>query len=118
MSMNPGATTLPAASIVFLRVEVARFPMAATLPSRIPTSPEYHGDPVPSMIWPLVMTKSNGGGGAARAKGIQTRTSNADTAARIALEIVVFIDPPIGIHSMSCHPEQSEGPVHSPAESI
>ncbi len=36
--------------------------MAAILPSRMPRSPEYHGEPVPSMMWPLVMTRSNAGG--------------------------------------------------------
>ena len=35
-----------------------RLPMAAILPSRMPTSPEYQGEPVPSMMWPLVMTRS------------------------------------------------------------
>src|SRR5216683_2412621 len=62
MSMKPGATTLPAASIVLLRGAAARLPMAATFPSRMPRSPEYQGDPVPSMMWPLVMTRSNAGG--------------------------------------------------------
>src|SRR5579864_5957261 len=58
MSMKPGATTLPAASMVRLRAEAERLPMAAILPSRIPMSPEYHGEPVPSMMWPFVMTMS------------------------------------------------------------
>src|ERR1700688_2911750 len=58
MSMKPGATTLPAASIVRLRGEALRLPMAATFPSRIPRSPEYQGEPAPSMMWPLVMTRS------------------------------------------------------------
>ena len=58
MSMKPGATTLPAASMVRLRGAAARLPMAATFPSRMPTSPEYQGEPVPSMMWPLVMTRS------------------------------------------------------------
>src|SRR5579863_10039189 len=58
MSMKPGATTLPAASIVRRRVASERLPMATILPSRIPTSPEYQGEPVPSMMCPLVMTMS------------------------------------------------------------
>jgi hypothetical protein len=56
--MNPGATTSPCASIVRALAASRRLPMAAILPSRIPTSPEYHGEPVPSMMWPLVMTTS------------------------------------------------------------
>ena len=48
--MNPGATTLPAASIVRLRGLRPRLPMAAILPSRMPMSPEYQGEPVPSMM--------------------------------------------------------------------
>ncbi len=56
--MKPGATTLPAASMVRLRGAVVRLPMAAIFPSRMPTSPEYQGEPVPSMMWPLVMTRS------------------------------------------------------------
>jgi len=53
ISINPGATTFPPASIVRLRGAADRFPIAAILPSRIPTSPEYHGDSVPSMMCPL-----------------------------------------------------------------
>src|SRR5215471_17205265 len=59
MSINPGATTFPAASIVRWRAAAERLPIAAILPSRIPISPEYHGEPVPSMMWPFVMTISN-----------------------------------------------------------
>src|ERR1700739_4757796 len=62
MSMNPGATTLPSASVVFVRGAALRLPIAAIFPSRIPTSPEYQGEPVPSMMWPLVMTRSNSPG--------------------------------------------------------
>src|SRR5579863_5061178 len=59
MSMKPGATTIPCASIVFFADAPARFPIAAMRPSRMPTSPEYHGEPVPSMMWPWRMTTSN-----------------------------------------------------------
>ena len=59
--MKPGATTLPAASMVRLRGAAERLPMAAIFPSRMPRSPEYHGEPVPSMMWPLVMTRSKAG---------------------------------------------------------
>ena len=60
--MKPGVTTLPAASMVRLRGAAARLPMAAILPSRTPTSPEYQGEPVPSMMWPLMITRSKVGG--------------------------------------------------------
>src|SRR5437762_13847791 len=48
--------------MVRVRGVAARLPIAAILPSRIPMSPEYQGEPVPSMIWPLVMTMSNAAG--------------------------------------------------------
>src|SRR5260370_27264461 len=38
--------------------------MATTFPSRMPRSPEYHGEPVPSMMRPSVMTRSKAGVGA------------------------------------------------------
>src|SRR5437879_2985122 len=60
MSMKPGATTWRRASMVRLRGASRRFPIAAIFPSRIPISPEYQGEPVPSMMWPLMMTISNG----------------------------------------------------------
>jgi hypothetical protein len=59
MSMNPGATAIPAASIVESAFAVTRDPMATILPSRMPTSPEYQGEPVPSMMWPLRIIRSN-----------------------------------------------------------
>src|SRR5580704_6932173 len=34
--------------------------MTAIRPSRMPTSPLYQGDPVPSTIWPLAIITSNG----------------------------------------------------------
>jgi hypothetical protein len=58
MSMNPGATTMPRASIVRFVGASARRPMAAIFPARIPTSAAYQGDPVPSMTWPLRITRS------------------------------------------------------------
>ena len=60
--MKPGETTLPAASMVRLRGASERWPMETILPSRIPTSAEYQGEPVPSMMCPLVMTRSKGCG--------------------------------------------------------
>src|SRR5262249_44344889 len=44
--------------MVRVRAAALKFPMAAILPARMPMSPEYHGEPVPSMMWPLVMTTS------------------------------------------------------------
>src|SRR5690348_11101134 len=44
--------------MVRARSAEARFPMAVIFPLRIPTSPEYQGEPVPSMMRPLVMTMS------------------------------------------------------------
>ncbi len=61
MSMNPGATTFPWASIVRFAAALPRSPIAAIRPSRIPTSPEYHGEPVPSTMCPWVITTSNAG---------------------------------------------------------
>ena len=53
MSMNPGATTLPATSIRRAAAAPARWPIAAIRPSRMPTSAAYHGEPVPSTMCPL-----------------------------------------------------------------
>jgi hypothetical protein len=39
--------------------------MAAIFPSRMPTSPEYQGEPVPSTMCPLRMTMSNAASGIA-----------------------------------------------------
>ena len=60
MSMNPGATTAPAASTVRFALAPSSRPIAAIRPSRMPTSPEYHGEPVPSMMRPFRMTRSKG----------------------------------------------------------
>src|ERR1041385_7176483 len=90
MSMKPGATTLPAASMVRLRGAAERLPMAEILPSRMPRSPEYHGDPVPSMMWPLVMTRSKVG---AWADNLTATISNknAGNIADILLEVNFLI---------------------------
>jgi hypothetical protein len=65
ISINPGATTRPAASIVcragqevFGASSGQRTPMAAMRPSRTPTSPVYQGEPVPSTTCPLRMIRS------------------------------------------------------------
>ena len=61
MSMNPGATTAPAASTVRAALAPASRPIAAMRPPRIPMSPAYHGEPVPSTTWPFRMTRSKAG---------------------------------------------------------
>src|SRR5581483_3372370 len=58
ISIKPGATTSPRASIVVPRFAWDKLPIAAIFPSRMPISPEYHGDPVPSLMWPLMITVS------------------------------------------------------------
>src|ERR1035441_5977857 len=77
MSMNPGATTMPRASMLRRAGWPSRCPTAAILPARMPMSPAYHGEPVPSMMRPLRITMSYGlaaaavmaeGGQRARAK--------------------------------------------------
>jgi hypothetical protein len=59
--MKPGATIMPLASMIRRASEPENVPISAILPLRIPTSPEYQGDPLPSTILPLRMTTSNGG---------------------------------------------------------
>src|SRR6266853_5019112 len=74
MSIKPGATTLPWASMVRVRASPDRLPMAAIFPPRMPMSPEYQGEPDPSMMWPLVMTRSKAGlGTCAKKWGEQKR---------------------------------------------
>src|SRR5262245_25991542 len=58
MSMNPGATTRPDASIVRAAVFPFRSPMAAIFPPRIPTSARNHGLPVPSTTLPRCSSRS------------------------------------------------------------
>src|SRR5713101_18649 len=85
MSMKPGATTLPRASIVRARFASLRLPMAAIFPSRIPTSPEYHGEPVPSIMWPSVITRSKDWRDSCTAESnrqVKSKTKNAVTDAR------------------------------------
>src|SRR5436309_3052429 len=67
MSMKPGATTIPRASMLRHAGAPESRPIAAILPARIPTSAAYHGEPVPSITWPLWMTRSKGGKAAAAA---------------------------------------------------
>src|SRR5688572_13888452 len=56
--MKPGATTLPAASITRF-ASPARPPTATTRPPTIDTSPRRPGNPEPSTIKPLEMTRSS-----------------------------------------------------------
>ena len=71
--MNPGATTLPPASIVADRsarrpAPGTRLPTATILPSRTPTDPLTDGPPVPSMIRALVMSEVEQGRGLLRGR--------------------------------------------------
>src|ERR1051325_520626 len=65
MSMNPGATTMPCASVVRFAAAGPRLPMAAILPPRMATSAAYQGEPVPSMTCPLRIIRSYGWAAAA-----------------------------------------------------
>src|SRR5690242_10456487 len=92
MSIKPGATTLPPASMVRVRDALARFPMAAILPSRIPTSAEYHGEPVPSTMWPLVMMMSKYSGKVAVAGKVQLKkVRSAKKSGKRTIRIVDFL---------------------------
>ena len=88
MSMNPGATTIPAASTVWRAAAPSNLPIAVMCPSWMPTSAEYHGDPVPSMTRPLRMTTSyNTSSWARRAEG--RHASSRYTRARAGRRIMV-----------------------------
>ena len=52
MSMKPGATTSPVASMIFAALRLFRSPTAAIRPPRIPTSAMRQGLPVPSTNLP------------------------------------------------------------------
>ena len=60
MSMKPGATVRPEASMRRVAGAPARFPIVAIRPSRMPTSAETAGVPSPSITDPPVMTRSYG----------------------------------------------------------
>src|SRR5882724_1166524 len=64
MSMNPGAMTSPCASMTVRALTAPSRPIAAMWPALIARSPAYQGDPVPSTMWPFLMTRSNWSGGA------------------------------------------------------
>src|ERR1035441_1920613 len=59
MSINPGATTMPFASMTRCPDDGASTPICAFRPCRMPISPAYHGDPVPSTMWQLRTSRSN-----------------------------------------------------------
>src|SRR5919108_3158424 len=58
-SMNPGATTRPAASITRLAAADARSPMAARRSPSTPRSARTHGAPLPSTTQPPRITTSS-----------------------------------------------------------
>src|SRR5205807_1693594 len=60
MSMNPGATTRPLASIVFVAFTSSARPTAAMRWPVTATSPANHGLPLPSTILPPRMSRSQG----------------------------------------------------------
>src|SRR5256886_6570449 len=59
MSMKPGATYVPEASIARSHFARPRRPTRAIFPPRIPMSATRHGEPVPSSTRPRRMTTSN-----------------------------------------------------------
>src|SRR5437763_1866249 len=59
MSMKPGATIWPRASITRVAARVVRGSMATTRPSRTLTSASRAGVPVPSTTWPPRMRRSS-----------------------------------------------------------
>ena len=56
-STNPGATTLPSASMTSRALSRSR-PMATILPAFTPTSPRYRGRPDPSTTHPFLISRS------------------------------------------------------------
>ena len=77
MSMKPGATTWPAASMDCRAATLSSRPIAAIRPPRMPMSPAYQGEPVPSMMWPWWMTTSRESVWALRAGGMRQTSSRA-----------------------------------------
>src|ERR1700733_9849813 len=63
ISMNPGLTTSPDASMTRLALAPSSVPMAAMRSPRIAISPAYHGFPVPSRMWPWRISTSYGASG-------------------------------------------------------
>ena len=59
MSMNPGATTSPVASIVRAASASPSLPIAAIRPASMAMSASYRGLPVPSITVPFLMSVSN-----------------------------------------------------------
>ena len=72
MSMKPGDTTRLRASIVDFAWRPANWPIAVMRSPVIPTSPRYHGAPVPSTMRPPVMrtSKASAGLGAVTDAGV------------------------------------------------
>ena len=68
MSMKPGATISPAASMTFVAGRPFRFPISVIFPPVMPTSAMRQGLPVPSTSLPPRMRTSNCCGNAASPK--------------------------------------------------
>src|SRR6266496_3892013 len=73
MSMNPGATVLPAASMTRAAGASIRRPIRAIVSPRTAMSPRYQGLPVPSTIRPFLMIRSYAGGWAPGAVAANAR---------------------------------------------
>ena len=98
MSMKPGATTSPLASITRFAFPSGTRPTATIRSPGIATSPRNHGLPVPSTIRPLRMTRSYSGSAArAHAAGREDRDGEHDSHG---------LDP--HEYLLAIHPEQDE----------
>ena len=90
MSMNPGTTIMPAASIrraVCAASSVCGAATVAMRSPRIPMSARYHGLPVPSITRPLTITTSNGPLVSALASPVCAGCTDAQPATSAAKEI-------------------------------
>ena len=57
--MNPGETIKPSASMIFFASELFKFPKVAILSELMPISIFFILEPVPSIIFPFLIIKSN-----------------------------------------------------------
>ena len=61
MSMNPGVTIIPAASMVCFALPRISVAISTMRPPLMASSPEYQGEPVPSMMRPFRIIRSYDG---------------------------------------------------------
>src|SRR3954471_13929624 len=115
--MKPGETTLSCASIVFAAETFERSPMETIVSPRTPTSPRYHGAPVPSMMRPLMIFKSSMAGfgavaqAAAKREKAETRNQKENLARPVAETFLVsaFCFLLFFIAFLSLNPQTSAG---------